>query len=126
MVTTDLPKLPPTQVSGPSHYKAFHKDFRSVMSSYWVRNWLWYIVAPIVVMYTFMPGLLISLPPVRECDSDTSTWAKPRRVTAWNTLVHVVLIWSIILLIFYVGAKCGFPFPFTHHVVDALILPPAP
>lgn len=115
----------PTQVSGPSHYKAFHKDFKSVLTNYTVRNWLWYIIAPLTVMYTLMPGLLISIPPVRECDgSDKSTWAKPRRVTATSALIHVVVIWTLIILIFYVGSKCGFAFPFTGNVVDALILPP--
>jgi hypothetical protein len=106
-----------------SNYKAFHKDFKSVLTNYTVRNWLWYIITPLVVMYTLTPGLLISIPPARECNTNDLTWAKPKRVTPYNALVHVILIWLILIAIFYWGAKSGFAFPFTTHVVDALLLP---
>jgi hypothetical protein len=110
--------------AGPSHYKAFHSDLKSTLSNYWLRNWLWYIFTPLVIMTVLQPGLIISIPPVRTCDSNDVTWAKPQRVTILNTLVHVILIWILIILVFYWGAKSGFPFPFTGHVIDALILPP--
>jgi hypothetical protein len=108
---------------GALNYKGFHKDFKSVLTNYALRNWLWYIVTPLVVMYTLTPGLLISIPPARECNTNDLTWAKPKRVTPYNALVHVLLTWFILIAIFYWGAISGFAFPFTGHVVDALLLP---
>jgi hypothetical protein len=108
----------------PAHYKAFHLDLKSALGNYRVRNWLWYIVVPLVVLWTLTPGLLISIPPAEQCDSADVTAFSPRRVTIWNAMVHALLTWLIIIGVFYWGARSGFAFPFTSHVIDALIVPP--
>jgi hypothetical protein len=81
-------------------------------------------VVPLVVLWTLTPGLLISLPPTQQCNAPTKSAFAPRRVTIWNAMVHAILSWLIIIAVFYWGAKSGFAFPFTSHVIDALIIPP--
>ena len=108
----------------PAHYKAFHLDLKGALGNYTIRNWLWYIVVPLIVMWTLTPGLLISIPPTTLCNSTEKSAFSPRRVTIWNAMVHAVLAWLIIIGVFYWGARSGFAFPFTSHVLDALIIPP--
>lgn len=76
-------------------------------------------MAPIFIIYIFSPGFLISIPAVKHCDSKDVSNFTPSRVTFVNVLFHSVLIWGLILLHYYVGAKVGIHFPLQHLIFDA-------
>jgi hypothetical protein len=82
-------------------------------------NFTWYFILPLFIIYIFSPGFLISVPAVKHCDSPEVTSFTPGRVTWVNVLFSSVLIWSLILLHYFIGSKAGFAFPFQHLVFSA-------
>ena len=92
------------------------KDFLSTQAAYSIRNFVWYFVLPIFIILLFSPGYLISIPAVAHCDSKETTNFTPNRVTSANVIFHTLLIWGLIVLHYYIGAKAGFAFPFLEHV----------
>jgi hypothetical protein len=119
---TTLPPVPsqinyaPSQGTKISTSKSVFKDFLSTQGAYSIRNFVWYFIFPIFIIYIFTPGFLISIPAVPHCDSKETSNFTPSRVTWANVFIHTLVIWGLIVLHYYIGAKAGFSFPFLEHV----------
>ena len=106
----------PSQVTRTHTTKAVLNDFLSQQSVYTIRNFAWYFIFPIFIIYIFSPGHLVSIPAVPHCDSKETTNFTPSRVTWASALIHTLLIWGLIVLHYYIGAKAGFAFPFLEDI----------
>jgi len=106
----------PSNAIRASTSRSVFKDFLSHQNVYTIRNFTWYFIFPIFIIYIFSPGHLVSIPAVPHCDSKETTNFTPSRVTWVSALVHTLLIWGLIVLHYYIGAKAGFAFPFLEDV----------
>jgi hypothetical protein len=101
--------------------RAVLKDFTEKLAKYKTTSYFWYFIAPIFIIYIFSPGFLVSIPAVKHCDSKDVTNFTPGRVTYVNVLFSSLIIWALILLHYFVGAKVGIAFPLQHLIFDAHI-----
>lgn len=76
------------------------------------RSLVWYFGIPFFLFIILAPGLLVSLPPVKDCDSRISKPIAPGRVTFYNTIVHALLFLAVIVFLFWAGSKNNITFPF--------------
>ena len=106
----------PSNAIRASTSRSVFKDFLSQQNVYTIRNFTWYFIFPIFIIYIFSPGHLVSIPAVPHCDSKETTNFTPSRVTWVSALVHTLLIWGLIVLHYYIGAKAGFAFPFLEDI----------
>lgn len=76
------------------------------------RSLMWYFFIPFFLFVVLSPGLIISLPPVKDCDDRISKALAPGRVTFYNTIVHAVVFIVLVFGIYLFGSRNNIAFPF--------------
>jgi len=76
------------------------------------RAYVYYFLLPVFFFVVLAPGLLISIPPVDDCDSGVKKPIAPSRVTWTNALVHGFVFGGLVFLLFWYGSLHRIVFPF--------------
>jgi len=91
----------------------FHIDeLFSKVSEDKFRAMVYYFGLPVFFFIILAPGLLISIPPVKDCDTGVSKPFAPGRITVGNTVVHSIIFGLVIVGLFWYGSKHRIAFPF--------------
>lgn len=91
-----------------------------------IRSFVWYFGWPLFFFIVLAPGFLVSLPPAIDCDDGVRKPIAPERTTVANVFVHAVIFISLIVFMYWFGAKVlGILFPFTSSTLDTLTYSPS-
>jgi len=75
-----------------------------------VKSWLWYVVLTFLAIIVLSPGMMLTLPPAKDCD-DNARIAFSGQTSFIAVLVHAIVLMLVLGAIWWGGRTLGIPKP---------------
>ena len=82
------------------------------------RSYAYYFIVPSFLFILLSPGLILSIPPVANCDTKVKEPVAPGRVTWYNAFVHSIVFGVLVTFLFWYGSRNKIVFPYYNSVKD--------
>lgn len=107
-----LPVTPPTAMAAkPSMLGSAGKATAAFFGQPSVKSWLWFAGLPILAFIVLSPGMMVTLPPAKDCDNNSKFWFSGQ-TSFVAVLLHSLLFLGLLVAIFKGGDALKYARPF--------------